>query len=73
MKTLEALSTAPEGVLFAGIVCVLVGWWLRFRTTVHQEDSRTRRLELAIRETKSEHREAVIRACTEKPSNRLLP
>jgi hypothetical protein len=72
MKTLEALATAPEGVLFIGIVCVLVGWWLRFRTNVLRENSRTRRLELAIRETKSEHREAVIRACLETPSKRLV-
>ncbi|WP_329423713.1 hypothetical protein OG339_24740 [Streptosporangium sp. NBC_01495] len=71
MKTLEALATAPEGVLFIGIVCVLVGW-LRFRTNAYREDSRTRRLELSIRETKSEHREAVIRACLETPNNRLV-
>ncbi len=65
MRIVEALASAPAGVLLCGVVCVVTGQWLSYLADVHREKAHTRRVELAVRGTKSRDREAVVRACGE--------
>lgn len=54
-----------SGLLSAGILGKIVRCWINHRTALLHEAESTRKLVLAIRDTTSDQRAAVVRACAE--------
>lgn len=64
MRTLQALAVSPESMFVLVIVYAFGCRLFSYLAAVRKENAHTRRVEVALRNTKSEHRGAVVRACT---------
>lgn len=62
---LMAHALLGSGLLSAGIIGKIIRCWINHRTALLHEAESTRRLTLAIRDTTSTQRAAVVRACAE--------
>ncbi|GAA3421832.1 hypothetical protein [Streptosporangium vulgare] len=65
MRVLETLSAHPGIILLCGLIYILICRWLNWLTDRNRQQARSRQIELALLNTRSEHREAIVRACLE--------
>jgi hypothetical protein len=63
MGTLEALAASPGWVLVVVVVGTFGRPLLACLVVIYQERAHTRRIEAAVRNTRSEHRGGIVRAC----------
>jgi hypothetical protein len=62
---LAAQTHLGAGLLFAGVVGKVVRCWIAHRTATHHEAESTRRIELAVNDTESAERAAIVDACAQ--------
>jgi hypothetical protein len=67
MTTEEKLTLVPAVLLLCRLAHTAAAQWLSHRTAMHRENAYNHRVEIAVRGTESEHREAIVRACTASP------
>lgn len=63
MWTLETIAANPDCMLVVAVVYALGCRVLRCATWMYQERAHTRRIEAAVRDTRSKDRGGVVRAC----------